>query len=159
MCELYFVYGTLTENQQVERLLSSYEFRGRATCVGLERIDGEYPTLVPGDSVEGRLLTTPAGDRVDRYEGVDEGLYHRVRIPLSSQLTQQLATQEQSPDSTDTAKPDHTHATTYTEAVVYIAEPAKLGIPDETGWPTGEFPDCITSYRDATDLKIVTEKE
>lgn len=92
-----FVYGTLTDPGCAERVLGrsegiggptpgdgiDYEFVGKATLDGLRRVEGEYPTLVPGGSTEGRLLrTTSRGiERLDAYEGVDRGLYVRVPIP------------------------------------------------------------------------------
>lgn len=92
-----FVYGTLTDPERAGRVLGrasevgrptrgggiDYEYVGKATIEGLRRVEGEYPTLVPGGSVEGRLLrTTPGGiERLDTYEGVDRGLYVRVPIP------------------------------------------------------------------------------
>jgi len=54
-----FVYGTLTDPSVAGKLLYRYQFRGPATVDGLHRIDGEYPTLVPGGSCEGRILRTP----------------------------------------------------------------------------------------------------
>ena len=94
---LVFVYGTLTDPERAERMLGrsediggpapgdgiDYEFVGETTVDGLRRVEGEYPTLVPGGSVEGRLLrTTPRGiERLDAYEGVNRGLYVRVPIP------------------------------------------------------------------------------
>lgn len=86
---LVFVYGTLTDPDQIASLLGDgpgkYEFVGQATLEGLHRVDGRYPTLVPGGRVEGRLLDVndPALERLDRYEGVDRELYVRVQIPLS----------------------------------------------------------------------------
>ena len=90
-----FVYGTLTDRTQVEQLLGAaddtmaadcvWTFVGNATLDGLHRVDGRYPTLAPGGSVDGRLLAVDeAGlDRLDRYEGVDEGVYVRVAVPLA----------------------------------------------------------------------------
>lgn len=94
---LVFVYGTLTDPERAEAVLGrspgiggptpgdgiEYEYVGRATVEGLRKVEGEYPTLVPGGSVEGRLLrTTPRGiERLDAYEGVGRGLYVRVPIP------------------------------------------------------------------------------
>lgn len=70
-----FVYGTLTEPANVSRLLDEYSFGPAAVCYGLERIDGRYPTLTPGERAVGQLLATPEIDRLDDYEGVDRGLY------------------------------------------------------------------------------------
>ncbi|MFC4988235.1 gamma-glutamylcyclotransferase family protein [Saliphagus infecundisoli] len=97
---LVFVYGTLTDPERAEAVFGrasgvggptpgegiEYEYLEEATVEGLRRIEGEYPTLVPGGSVEGRLLrTTPRGiERLDAYEGVDRGLYVRVPIPRES---------------------------------------------------------------------------
>lgn len=94
---LVFVYGILTDPDRAEAVLGpasgvggptpgegiDYEYVGRATLEGLRRVEGEYPTLVPGGSTEGRLLrTTPQGiERFDAYEGVDRELYVRVPIP------------------------------------------------------------------------------
>lgn len=135
MTELYFVYGTLTDEQQVAELLPEYQFKRRAVCRGLKRVDGSYPTLVPGDSVEGRLLATPAQARLDRYEGVEQGLYHRVQLPLSPQ------------------RPNHTSAT------VYIARPTKVGLTAETAWPAEAFPECVVSYCETSDVEIITKDE
>lgn len=76
-----FVYGTLTDSDTAARVLSTFEYRGEAKLVGLQRVDGDYPTLVPGDSVEGRILRTPDVAALDRYEGVDRDLYVRVSVP------------------------------------------------------------------------------
>lgn len=48
----YFVYGTLTDSDTAASILDSFEYRGTATLQGLHRVDGEYPTLLPGGSVE-----------------------------------------------------------------------------------------------------------
>lgn len=85
---LVFVYGTLTDPAQVATVLETSPadaadaFVGRATLEGLHRVEGQYPTLAPGGSVGGRLLAVDdAGlERLDRYEGVDSGLY--VRVPV-----------------------------------------------------------------------------
>lgn len=76
-----FVYGTLTEPERVSSVLETTRtdaadaFVGPATLEGLHRVDGRYPTLAPGGSVDGRLLTVDetALARLDRYEGVDRG--------------------------------------------------------------------------------------
>ena len=77
-----FVYGTLTDSDQAGPVLDEYTYRGPAVLEGLHRVDGEYPTLAPGGSVAGRLLTTDDGDALDRYEGVRNGLYVRISVPL-----------------------------------------------------------------------------
>ena len=77
-----FVYGTLTDADRVADLLDEFSFRGDATLRGLRRVEGAYPTLVPGGSVDGRILRTPEIDRLDAYEGVDRGLYVRVPVPV-----------------------------------------------------------------------------
>ncbi len=76
-----FVYGTLTDPDRVDALLDTWSFGPDARLRGLRRVEGRYPTLVPGDSVDGRILRTPEIDRLDAYEGVDSGLYVRVELP------------------------------------------------------------------------------
>jgi len=76
-----FVYGTLTDPEQVARVCSTFEFRGPATLDGLHRVEGEYPTLAPGGEATGRLLETPDIGKLDAYEGVERGLYVRVSVP------------------------------------------------------------------------------
>ena len=83
---LVFVYGTLTDPDRAERALGHPpEFVGPATLAGCRRVDGEYPTLAPGGSCEGRLLRVdrPQLARLDAYEGVDRGLYARVPVPFA----------------------------------------------------------------------------
>ncbi|WP_247002578.1 gamma-glutamylcyclotransferase family protein [Halosolutus gelatinilyticus] len=86
--ELVFVYGTLTDPTRVEGVLgpaveTPWRFVGSARLDGLRRVDGRYPTLAPGGSVDGRLLAVDESglERLDRYEGVDRGLYVRVAVP------------------------------------------------------------------------------
>ena len=80
-----FVYGTLTDSARVEAVVGPADAAqlGPARLDGLHRVDGDYPTLAPGGSVEGCLLAIddPALDAIDEYEGVDRGLY--VRVPVS----------------------------------------------------------------------------
>ena len=144
--ELVFVYGTLTDDSQVADLLDSYRFVGDAVCRGLTRLDGRYPTLAPGgadeagetgETVSGRLLETSERERLDRYEGVDRGLYHRFTLPVD--------TESEEPVEYDTAN-------------VYIGAPAGLGIdpPPEHRWPgDGAFPDRVAAYLSARAVKIV----
>lgn len=120
-----FVYGTLTDPDRASDLLTEFDYRGPATCSGLHRVDGEYPTLLPGGAVSGRLLQTPETATLDRYEGVDRGLYVRVTLPCEDG------------ESVET----------------YIGNPATLGL--DAAWPgTGPFPDCVRSYLDAHQVRV-----
>jgi gamma-glutamylcyclotransferase (GGCT)/AIG2-like uncharacterized protein YtfP len=76
-----FVYGTLRDAERARGLLGDAEFGPDARLVGLGRARGRYPTLVPGGVTEGRVLLLEDGDlaTLDAYEGVDRGLYVRVR--------------------------------------------------------------------------------
>lgn len=161
--ETVFVYGTLTDEDRVGELLESFRFLGSAVCLGLRRIDGRYPTLVPGARVTGRLLETPEIARLDAYEGVDSGLYVRVSVPIVD---------ESSGVDDATGGGDR--------AFVYIADPERLGIDSadvspadrdvvdspaptrsdrtERLWPPGDsFVDRIESYCRSASVRIVSE--
>lgn len=115
---LVFVYGTLTDPGQVERVLDDYRFEGPATLDGLHRVGGRYPTLAPGGSVDGQLLGTPEVADLDAYEGVDRGLYVRVSVPLA--------------DGSG-------------EAAVYVGDPDRLDAP--ASWPgDGSFDERVREY-------------
>ncbi|WP_049921569.1 gamma-glutamylcyclotransferase family protein [Halopiger djelfimassiliensis] len=79
-----FVYGTLTDPERVDAVLgaSGAAVAGSATLEGLHRVEGRYPTLAPGGCVDGRLLSVDRSglERLDRYEGVDDGLYVRIAV-------------------------------------------------------------------------------
>jgi gamma-glutamylcyclotransferase (GGCT)/AIG2-like uncharacterized protein YtfP len=112
-----FVYGALTNPEQVARVVDSYVFVGPATLHGLHLVDGQYPTLAPGGAAGGRLLRTDAVERLDAYERVDEGLYVRVAVPRTDGGT----------------------------AAVYVGDPARLGAAVD--WPgTGPFADRVRDY-------------
>ena len=102
-----FVYGTLTDADRVADLLAAFSFRGDATLHGLRRVEGAYPTLAPGGSVDGRILRTPEIDRLDAYEGVDRGLYVRVPVPVEG------------------GDP----------AAVYVGDPDALDVSEPVRWP------------------------
>ncbi|MBX0288292.1 gamma-glutamylcyclotransferase [Halomicroarcula sp. F28] len=120
-----FVYGTLTEPSTAERLLDRYEFDGRAVLRGLHRVDGSYPTLAPGGRCEGRLLSTSEVATLDRYEGVDSGLYVRRSLPADDGSTVEC----------------------------YIGDPAQLGVA--VTWPgTGPFADRVDRYLDTSDVVV-----
>lgn len=130
-----FVYGSLTEPGRVSVLLDSYAFVGAATLSGLRVVEGQYPTLAPPESapsssstgaaatpdaaVGGRLLRTEDVATLDRYEGVDRGLYTRVSVPLVG------------PDGDREG-----------EAAVYVGDPDHLGA--DVTWPgEGSFPERV----------------
>lgn len=78
-----FVYGTLCDPAQCEAVLGHAAYGPDATLVGLHRVEGRYPTLAPGGDADGRVLRLREDDldALDAYEGVDRGLYVRVRVP------------------------------------------------------------------------------
>ena len=120
-----FVYGTLTDPSTAGRVLDRYEYRGRATIDGVHRVDGEYPTLVPGGACDGRLLSTRDVEGLDRYEGVDRGLYVRRSVSVDGGGTVEC----------------------------YIGDPAALGLPQ--AWPgPGSFPDRVDRYLTANDVAV-----
>jgi gamma-glutamylcyclotransferase (GGCT)/AIG2-like uncharacterized protein YtfP len=124
-----FVYGTLTDPSTAGRVLERYEFRGAATVSGLHRVDGEYPTLAPGGTCEGRLLSTPEVATLDRYEGVDRGLYVRRSLSVDGGGTVEC----------------------------YIGDPAPLGVADE--WSgTGPFGDRVDRYLETSDVVVTTRE-
>lgn len=120
-----FVYGTLTDPDTAGEVLDSVSYDGPATLGGLHRADGRYPTLLPGGTTSGRILTTPAVETLDHYEGVDRGLYVRVTVPCEDGGTVET----------------------------YVGDPARLGVDD--GWPgDGPFADCVRSYLDDNDVSV-----
>ncbi|MGZ0747844.1 gamma-glutamylcyclotransferase family protein [Haloparvum sp. AD34] len=105
-----FVYGTLTDPEQVGQVLDSFVFVGPATLSGLHAVDGAYPTLAPGGRTAGRLLRTDEIEALDAYERVDDGLYTRVTVPLDGG--------EDHPD----------------EAAVYVGDPDRLDVDGDVDW-------------------------
>lgn len=88
--QLLFVYGTLKRDGVNHRQLAGEIFVGEARTVAgyrLFALDG-YPGLVPlagdRDGVAGEVWSVKpeALARLDRFEGVDEGLYRREPVPL-----------------------------------------------------------------------------
>ncbi len=81
-----FAYGTLLDQRLVQGLLEHPVADEPARLLDFARTELPglgYPTLVaaPGASVEGLLyrgLSAEDYRRLDAYEGVAEGLYHRV---------------------------------------------------------------------------------
>lgn len=124
-----FVYGTLTEPERVGELLDSFVFVGPATLSGLRPVEGRYPTLTPGGETAGRLLRTDEIETLDAYEGVDDGRYVRVTVPLD-------------------APGGHPE-----EAVLYVGDPARLDA--DATWPgDGEFRERVRTHLDRTDVVV-----
>lgn len=118
-----FVYGTLTEPEQVEAVVDSYAFLGSAVLMGLHPVQGEYPTLAPGGKTGGRLLRTADIDAIDAYEGVPDGLYTRLSVPV---------------ERAESGPSDDERDEIAAEAAVYIGDPARLGVADDVVWPPVE---------------------
>lgn len=117
-----FVYGTLTDEAQVAAVLDDYVFRGDAVLEGMHRVEGEYPTLAPGGSVDGRVLATDDAATLDEYEGVDRGLYVRVSVPCE--------------DAWEWVDPgDASHVDAGPTVETYVGAPAALGVDEEVLWP------------------------
>ncbi|GAA0520562.1 Gamma-glutamyl cyclotransferase, AIG2-like [Halorubrum aquaticum] len=124
-----FVYGTLTEPDRVGEVLDSFVFVGPATLSGLRTVEGRYPTLAPGGETAGRLLRTDETGTLDAYEGVDDGLYVRVSVPLDA------------PDG----HPE--------EAALYVGDPDRLGA--DATWPgDGGFRERVREYLDRTEVAV-----
>lgn len=127
-----FVYGTLTDPERARAVLPEFEFLGPATLSGLHRVDGEYPTLAPGGRVEGRVLRTDDAAALDRYEGVESGLYVRVSVPLEG--------------GADDSGGDRCVET-------YVGDPERLDAPAE--WPgEGAFAERVRSRVRETDVTV-----
>ena len=80
-----FVYGTLTDPATAGEVLDSFVYTGPAVLEGLHAVAGRYPTLAPGGRVGGRVLRTREMDALDAYEGLDQGHYVRVGVPVSGE--------------------------------------------------------------------------
>ncbi|SER12297.1 gamma-glutamylcyclotransferase family protein [Natrinema salaciae] len=137
-----FGYGTLTDPERVATVLemdtssAADAFVARATLEGLHRVDGSYPTLAPGGSVEGTLLAVDdAGlERLDRYEGVDDGLYVRVAVPVAT------------PASSAAAR-----------CWVYVGDPNRLDA--DATWPgNGSFRDRVRTFILSGDIVVETHE-
>lgn len=81
-----FVYGTLMEGQAQEGLLAGLARTSASTRGALWDLPAGYPALSPGSDVVHGELVAGLEDRMlallDRYEGVDEGLFERVEIEV-----------------------------------------------------------------------------
>lgn len=146
-----FVYGTLTNPARAETVLGDatraggrnepieYEFAGEATLEGFHRVEGEYPTLVPGGSVDGRVLEVDERGlaALDAYEGVDQGLYVRAALPRvdhpGGELTEGLTVVDDHETTVTVESDSEGTQETDAENVVwaYIGDPNRLGIDGE----------------------------
>jgi gamma-glutamylcyclotransferase (GGCT)/AIG2-like uncharacterized protein YtfP len=80
-----FVYGTLRRGAGASHLLAGCRFLREVSVTGrLFDVAGEYPALVleGHGEVWGEVWAVPDGvlEALDRYEGVGEGLFARVRV-------------------------------------------------------------------------------
>ncbi|SFB82925.1 Gamma-glutamyl cyclotransferase, AIG2-like [Halobiforma haloterrestris] len=145
-----FVYGTLTDPDRVEAVLEGepparYELQGRATLEGLHRVDGRYPTLAPGGRVDGRLLAVDdvGLERLDRYEGVEDGLYVRVSVPWKTDAASAVDGSQED-DAT---------------LAVYVGDPARLGVADRVDWPgDGPFTARVRRYLERTNVVLHSDE-
>ena len=143
-----FIYGTLAGPTRVSELLTEYTFGPSAVCHGLRRVDGRYPTVVPGGRTTGRLLSTTEIDRLDSYEGVDRGLYCRVQVPLQSPHGSGAG------NRSDTGQP----ASDVDAVGIYVGEPTALGLSGAVGWPEAErFSRSVSEYLQTHSVEIVME--
>ncbi|MFD1647153.1 gamma-glutamylcyclotransferase family protein [Haloarchaeobius litoreus] len=110
-----FVYGTLTDPDRVAAVLDDWSLGPDAVLRGAHRVEGRYPTLAPGGETVGRLLRTSDIDALDRYEGVERGLYRRVAVPRGDGRAGE-------------------------PVQVYVGDPARLGAADGSTWPDGDPP-------------------
>lgn len=82
-----FVYGTLRQGGAGAGLLAGAKYVAAARMAGsLYSVDQRFPALVPGGSgtVQGELWECPAEllARLDRYEGIAQGLFRRERCRI-----------------------------------------------------------------------------
>jgi gamma-glutamylcyclotransferase (GGCT)/AIG2-like uncharacterized protein YtfP len=128
-----FVYGTLTDRDRAATVLGpdGFVLLGPARIRGFHRVDGRYPTLAPGGSVDGRLLRTERIEPLDRYEGVASGLYVRVSIPCTERCGGPVA--------------------------VYVGDPGRLDPAEPVEWPgEGSFGERVERY--VRENRVVVER-
>lgn len=131
-----FVYGTLTEPTRVDDLLDNWEYDGPAVLAGFRRVDGRYPTLEPGGKTTGRLLVTADLETVDSYEGVDDGLYVRVAVPL---ISGDVSRAPRPPEARDPRRLG------IDRAWLYVGDPTRLDAAAD--WPgDGAFPARVRQH-------------
>lgn len=121
-----FVYGTLTDPDRAATVLETVAYVEDVVLEGLHPVEGRYPTLAPGGRTRGRLLRTDEVASLDRYEGVDRGLYVRVAVPREGGGSVQ----------------------------VYVGDPDELGA--DADWPaTDPFEECVERYVREENVRVV----
>ncbi|MEF8801450.1 MAG: gamma-glutamylcyclotransferase family protein [Halolamina sp.] len=130
-----FVYGSLTEPEQVGQVVDSFAFLGPAVLTGLHPVQGESPTLAPGGKTGGRLLRTAEVAALDSDERVDDDLYVRVSVPLIRDEGEGEGTVE-----------------------VYVGDPTRLGVEEPAVWPGSAevepFSDRVERYLREQDVQV-----
>lgn len=123
-----FVYGTLCDPKRAA-VSATWTLTGRSTQRP-SRVDARYPTLVPGGSTGPRLLRLGDGDlaALDAYEGVERGLYVRVRVPGAD-----------------------------ADLWTYVGDPTALGVAAEWPGD-GRFRDRVRRFVETRDVRVVTER-
>jgi len=158
-----FVYGTLTDPDRAASVLDSFAYRGPATLDGLHRVDGEYPTMAPGGSVDGRILATGEVAALDRYEGVERGLYVRVSVPVAggeggvdgeSGCGATVETYVGDPDRLD-APAEWPGEGSFAERVVRYVETGDVTASHPEGGTFGEF----DGYEGTVDTDVATDHD
>lgn len=125
-----FVYGTLLDPHQALAVVPDVTFGPEATLFGLHAVEGRYPTLAPGGSVAGQLLSTEQIDALDAYEGVDEGLYIRVAVPRADGGT----------------------------VAAYVGDPDELDSEASIEWPgDGPLAERVARYIDSEGVIVLPE--
>ena len=95
--EHLFVYGTLMRGEDREGLVAQFEARPAHTLGQLWRVPAGYPALAfnpQGEPVAGEVLALDNASVLmvlDLYEGVGEGLYSRIKIPIQTDTGTELA--------------------------------------------------------------------
>jgi gamma-glutamylcyclotransferase (GGCT)/AIG2-like uncharacterized protein YtfP len=90
--ELLFVYGTLLRGEDREGLVNQFDVRTAVTSGKLWRVPAGYPALqfsMEGNPIAGEVLSldgTSVLSILDLYEGVRDGIYDRIRIPIQTDI-------------------------------------------------------------------------
>ncbi|OIB58482.1 gamma-glutamylcyclotransferase family protein [Natrialba sp. SSL1] len=173
------------------------EIVGDAVLGGCRQVDGQYPTLAPagsamedgtmgnettsgettdseatGGETTGTLLAvTDSGlERLDRYEGVEHGLYVRVRVPwltnVDADTGVDAGADANSNTATGTAAGTGRNANAATDSRpvdensqppvwTYVGNPDRLGIESALEWPrAATFEGSVREYIDAHDVGV-----